>query len=563
MDRENRYFGYFDYAVFTGMLIVSAAVGVYHSGDQKTASDMLTGSRTMGVIPVAISIVASFLSSISLLGLPSESYKYGTQLFVASIITQPISVLIAAKYFVPVFYNLGVTSSYELFYMGVALYGPALALSQVTGMDKWWAVFTTGCVCTFYTTIGGMKAVVWSDVFQSMILLAALFAVLIDGYFLPGGWKSVWRDNYQTGRIEAFNLDPGPFVRHTFTTVFIGSLLGHILHYGTNQSLIQRYLSLPSLKKAKRTLWVVVPLKFFVYGLIAAAGLVVAAKYLYCDPLSTKRIESADQILPLFVMDTLGTFHGVPGLFVTGVFSGSLSVISAGINSMTAVLLEDIVKTHFKPEISENESTLFIKISSLIFGVLTLAGTVIASRMGNVIQASSTVFSLLGSPIAGVFILGLFFPSANEKGALIGASTGFLLNLWLGIGTYIYQPTYPTKLLTVEGCVEFYERRTGLLFNYTQVVNRNVEILNELYEIPPFYRISYLYFSVIGILVTVVVGVISSSYFGNSHLEAINPLVFAPFIQKRLKNGKKYEVIKYKQLKTEDDNCTNSMSTLK
>ncbi|RWS28548.1 sodium-coupled monocarboxylate transporter 1-like protein, partial [Leptotrombidium deliense] len=507
MDASNRYFGLLDYAVFTGMLVVSAAVGVYHSADQKTSDDLLTGSKSLGMIPVAISIVASFLSSISLLGLPSESYKYGTQLFVASILTQPISVLIAANYFVPVFYNLGVTSSYQ----------------------------------------GGMKAVVWSDVFQSFVLLAALIAVLLDGLYLPGGFKKVWRDNESTGRIELFNLYPGPYVRHTFTTVFIGSLLGHVQHYGTNQSLIQRYLSLPSLDKAKKTLWIVVPLKFFVYGTIAMAGLVVATKYLFCDPLSTKRIESEDQIFPLFVMDTLGSLHGIPGLFVTGIFSGSLSVISAGINSMTAVLLEDIIKTHIKPNITDAESTKIIKISSVVFGLLTLAGTVVASRMGNVIQASSTVFSLLGSPIAGVYFLGLFFPSANEKGTLIGAACGLAVNIWLGIGTYIYAPVYPSKRLSVSNCVHFYEQRTGLSFNETLFSDCEKLVVQRLNEIPAFYRISYLYYSVIGVLVTVVVGLIASKRFGVAHLETINIKVFVPCIQRRLKKNMK-NIVHYKPL---------------
>src|SRR5690242_12198544 len=113
-------------------------------------------------------------------------------------------------------------------------------------------------------------------------------------------------------------MDPNPFLRHTFWTVSIGWTVSWMNVYGFNQAMVQRYLSICSLKKAKQTVWVVLPLKALIISLSCFAGLVIFTKYQGCDPISTKRVTAADQVYPLFVMDILGFVPGFPGLFVAG-----------------------------------------------------------------------------------------------------------------------------------------------------------------------------------------------------------------------------------------------------
>lgn len=177
MGGTDNVFGAVDYAVFTVMLLVSALIGVYYrfTGDrQRTAREYLVANKNMSVVPVSFSLMASFMSAVTLLGVPSENYFYGTQFLlinVAYIFGTPL----AAFVFLPVFYKMQIVSVYEylekrfgratrlaasatfviqmVFYMAVVLYAPAVALSAVTGISKWLSIISVGLVCTFYCTI--------------------------------------------------------------------------------------------------------------------------------------------------------------------------------------------------------------------------------------------------------------------------------------------------------------------------------------------------------------------------------------------------------------------------
>ncbi|ELW71576.1 Sodium-coupled monocarboxylate transporter 1 [Tupaia chinensis] len=166
-----------DYVVFAGMLLISAAIGIYYAfagGGQQTSKEFLTGGRRMSAVPVALSLSASFMSAVTVLGTPSEVYRFGA-IFTMFAFTYFFVVVISAEVFLPVFYKLGITSTYEylelrfnrhvrlcgtvlfivqtILYTGIVIYAPALALNQVTGFDLWGAVVATGVVCTFYCTL--------------------------------------------------------------------------------------------------------------------------------------------------------------------------------------------------------------------------------------------------------------------------------------------------------------------------------------------------------------------------------------------------------------------------
>lgn len=149
--------------------------------------------------------------------------------------------------------------------------------------------------------------------------------------------------------------------------------------------------------------------------LVLLVGMVVISKYRYCDPIKTKRISTADQLFPLFVMDTMGSIPGIPGIFVAGIFSASLSTVSSGINSLTAVVHEDIIKPYVWKNLSEKKTLRLLKVMSIFSGILCILAAMVSGFMGNVIQATMVAFGLLGAPMFGTFMLGLFVPYATNK----------------------------------------------------------------------------------------------------------------------------------------------------
>jgi len=164
-----------------------------------------------------------------------------------------------------------------------------------------------------------------------------------------------------------------------------------------------------------RTVWATLPMFTIINILTVLVGMVVVSKYRGCSPILTQRVVTADQLFPLFVMDTMGHIPGIPGIFVAGIFSASLSTVSSTINSVTAVILEDIVKLMIWPKITEAQAVKLLKILSAAFGLVCILAATMAKSMGNIVQASMFVFGLLGAPMFGTFMFGLFFPWGNLK----------------------------------------------------------------------------------------------------------------------------------------------------
>ncbi|XP_068524974.1 sodium-coupled monocarboxylate transporter 1 [Anas acuta] len=529
-------FSVWDYVVFAAMLLVSAAIGIYYAfagGGQKTSKDFLMGGRSMSALPVALSLTASFMSAVTVLGTPAEIYRYGA-IFCIFAITYALVVLCSAEIFLPVFYRLGITSTYEylelrfnkylrlcgtvLFiiqttlYTGIVIYAPALALNQVTGFDLWGAVVATGVVCTFYCTLGGLKAVVWTDVFQVGIMVAGFSSVIIRAVVVQEGIEHIVNDSYHGGRLNFWDFNPNPLQRHTFWTIVIGGTFTWTGIYGVNQSQVQRYIACKSRFHAKMSLYINLVGLWAILVCATLCGLSLYSIYKECDPWSAKQVSALDQLMPYLVLDIFKDFPGMPGLFVASAYSGTLSTVSSSINALAAVTVEDLVRPHFR-SLSEKKLSWISMGMSLFYGGVCIAMAALASLMGGLLQAALSIFGMVGGPLLGLFALGILCSFANGIGAFVGLITGFAVSLWVGIGSQIYPPlperTLPLPLST-DGC------NISISSNLTtSTANPLTTIFSTQAPERPvladrWYSLSYLYFSTLGTLITIVVGMIIS-----------------------------------------------------
>lgn len=544
-------FTIWDYLVFAGMLCVSASIGIYYAffgSKNATPDEFLMGSRNLRVAPVALSILASFMSAITLLGTATEMYVYGTQ-YLLIILSYCFVIPATAYLYMPIFYKLQVTSAYEylelrfnhvirtigcitfsiqmLIYMAIVLYAPALALSQVTGISVWTSVLSIGIVCTFYTSVGGIKAVVWTDVFQICLMFASMLLVAIKGAHSLGGFGNVFAKASSNERVEFFNFNVDPTDRHTVWGLIIGCYFTWMSIYAVSQAMVQRYLTLPNLRGARRAIWFNLPGLSLLLIFCALAGLVMYAKYYDCDPLLTKKVTSSDQLLPLYVMDILGIYPGIPGLFVSGIFSGALSTVSSGVNSLAAVTLEDVVKRHIKNNMSDRFATNLTKCLAVAYGFIAILLVIIAQNLGNVLQAALSIFGIVGGPLLGVFTLGIFFPFANTVGAGVGIVGSLLTCFWIGFGSFYYKPAVPKAPVSVLGCLELYRNVTEQLGNSTILpVPVNVDAVNK--DILWVYKISYVWYSLIGCNLVIIFGIIVSFITGIRKPCTVNPRTVNP-----------------------------------
>lgn len=533
-------FTVWDYVVFALMLLISAVIGIYYAfagGGQKTSKDFLMGGRSMTAVPVALSLTASFMSAVTVLGTPSEVYRFGA-MFSVFAITYTFTVLISSEVFLPVFYRLGITSTYEylelrfnklvrligtilfiiqtILYTGIVIYAPALALNQVTGFHLWGAVVATGVVCTFYCTLGGLKAVVWTDVFQVGIMVAGFSSVIIRAVVVQGGIGPILNDSYYGDRLNFWDFNPSPLQRHSFWTIVVGGTFTWTGIYGVNQSQVQRYIACKTRFQAKMSLYVNLLGLWAILSCAVLSGLAMYSIYKDCDPWSAKFVSAPDQLMPYLALDILRDFPGLPGLFVACAYSGTLSTVSSSINALAAVTVEDLIKPYFK-SLSETKLSWISKGASLLYGAICIGMAALASLMGGLLQAALSIFGMVGGPLLGLFSLGIIFPFTNPIGALTGLLVGFTISLWVGIGAQIYPPlpiSSLPKFLSTEGCnfsINANRTLTTALPTVTGILSETQAQLGERPDLADsWYSLSYLYFSTIGTIVTVVVGIIVS-----------------------------------------------------
>ncbi|XP_067168732.1 sodium/iodide cotransporter isoform X5 [Apteryx mantelli] len=495
---ETRTFSLADYGVFGLMLLVSTGIGLFQAlsrGGQKTSDDFFTGGRRMSAVPVGLSLSASFMSAVQVLGVPAEAYRYGAK-FLWMCLGQLLSTLLTALLFLPVFHRLGLTSTYEylerrfsrsvrlcgtvqyvaatMLYTGIVIYAPALILNQVTGLDIWASLLSTGAVCTFYTTIGGMKAVVWTDVFQVFVMLSGFVVVIVRGMLLAGGPASVLAIAANGSRV---NFDEALLVNQVGLFVIVSSAV--------------------------------------------ACGIVMFALYKDCDPLLAGYISAPDQYMPYLVLDIFETYPGVPGLFLACAYSGTLSTASTSINAMAAVTVEDLIKPRM-PALPPRRLALVSKGLSLIYGTTCITVAALASLLGGgVLQGSFTVMGAISGPLLGAFILGMFVPVCNTAGAFAGLSAGLALSFWVAVGGTVHPPSATAMgVLPASGALcPLHNRSAGA--NGTILLGPL-----PLREPPPaparpaivgdFYAVSYLYYGALGTLGTVAVGVLASYLAGRA-----------------------------------------------
>ncbi|XP_032902668.1 sodium/iodide cotransporter-like [Amblyraja radiata] len=545
-DSAKTTFSLWDYILFAGMFLISVAIGIFFAfryRGRKKVEEFFTGGRQMSALPVGLSLCASFMSAVQVLGVPVEAYNYGIK-FLQMCLGQTLNAILTAYLFLPILYRLGLTSTYEylelrfsrglrlcgtlqflvatVLYTGIVIYAPALILNQVTELNIWVSLLSTGIICTFYTTVGGLKAVVWTDAFQVITMMSGFLAVIIRGTYLAGGTGKVLESAYNGSRINFGDFDPDPRRRYTFWTFVLGGTVMWLSMYGVNQSQVQRYIACKTEKQARLAILVNQLGLWMIVSSAAFCGIIAFALYRDCDPVSAGHVTTPDQLMPYMVLDIFRDYPGVPGLFLAGAFSGTLSTVSTSINAMAAVTLEDIIKPRVKTW-SERRLILISKGLSLLYGLACIICAALASLLeGGVLQGSFTIMSVISNPLLGAFILGMFLPAANTMGVFSGLAAGFAISLWLSIGGILHPPSPETMGVLpfhTNSCNGSYRSNTSL--NGHDTGGQGPEPLGRAADIHQFYALSYLYYGFLGTIVTIIIGIGVSYLTGPTRREDI------------------------------------------
>lgn len=399
----------------------------------------------MKAIPVAISLVAADMSAISYMGAPAWTFQHNLELVWSSwtyLFVAPIVMFL----FMPFYSRFNFYTAYEylerrfdlktrllgsvLFllvrgsHVAIVIYAPSLILSLITGLPLAGCVLIMGGCTTLYTTLGGMKAVIWTDVMQFTILIAGLCAVVwLSVARIPGGLHTVYSIAGDAGRLSLFNFSTDLSQITTFWAAAIGGGFMALSTLGTDQAYLQRYFTTKNLKEGQRSILldalIIVPVSLMLYSV----GPVLYTFY-HFHPHELAGLPNMDALLPFFVVNELGGWFS--GLVIASIFAASMAVMSAGINALTTATTMDFYKRLIRPDCSDAETVLVGRLGTIGWGAAATLAALFAHRLGSIINAFNMINSFLGGPILGMFLLGMLTRRARGTSVICGATLGLL-----------------------------------------------------------------------------------------------------------------------------------------
>ncbi|XP_075225889.1 sodium-coupled monocarboxylate transporter 1-like isoform X3 [Lycorma delicatula] len=465
-------------------------------------------------------------------------------------------VYIISSFYLPVFYKLQLNSPYEylekrfnrtvrlttsfmitisvILNIPVVIYIAALAFNQVTGLPVHVITLTMSLICIFYTTVGGLKGVVWSDTFQSLCIFISILVVAVIGCVVAGGPANIYKINSEGHRLEIFNMDPNPFVRNTFWTVSFGMSILWISHLGIHPSSIQRFTALPRYEDALKVIW------WFTIGLVTInlfsmfVGMLLYARYHDCDPFATKLISRTGQMVPLYIMDIAGHISGLPGTIISGIICASLGTMSASLNSISGTVYEDFLMIFSSKRPTDAQASFAMKIIVVVLGLICVGLVYVVEKLGAILQTAVSLTGMTNGAVVYVFTYGIIFPWGTSLGALTGLISSVTFVGWIAIGAQSAiaegRLTFPGKITSVDGCSSDLVKQ--IAHNFTQTYEGVGSPVVTDGTVPLIYQLSYLHYVTSGVLIGFFVGITVDLIVGLQDLNSLDPDLIMPQLQR-------------------------------
>ncbi len=447
-------------------------IGYFFSKRQRNTNDYFKGGGRVPWWAAGLSIFGTALSAITFMAIPAKSFATNWAyiwLNAAILLAAPVVVF----YFIPMFRRLKITTAYEylemrfnpflrlagslsfiLFQigrMGIVLFLPAIALNVVTGLDIYICILLMGLLSLLYTYMGGIEAVIWTDAMQVVVLLGgAVLSLILITLNLEGGFSGIIHTAVEDHKFAVFDMALD-FRKPTFWVMMFGGLFINFATYGTDQTMVQRYLTTPDMKAAKKSLWTNIILTIPATLIFFFMGTALYAFFKQNPGHMNLSLENGDSIFPWFIVNELP--NGVVGILISGIFAAAMSSVSSSINSAATAYTTDI-HPRLGPRLTQ-KGLRIARISTVIIGV---SGTLFALFMASweiksLWDVFNKVLGLIIGSLGGLFLLGVLFKSAHSKGATIGFIFSLLLQVYIAAFTYIHLMLYTAT--GVVSCVLF------------------------------------------------------------------------------------------------------------
>ncbi len=516
----------FDLAIIAIYLVGMILVGVYFSRKNKNSEQF---TKASGLIPgwaIGLSIYATFLSSNTFLGVPGKAFGGNWNAFVFSI-SMPLAAWVASKYFVPFYRNTGEISAYthlekrfgawarvyavvcflltQLARMGSIFFGIALSLQALTGYSMQMIMIVMGICIIVYTVLGGIEAVIWTEVVQAIVkTFGALLILYLVINHMPGGVAKIAEIGKAANKFSLGSFKPD-FISSSFWVVLLYGFFINLNNFGMDQNYIQRYHTASSSRAASKSIWLCVwlyipaSLLFFIIGsclfayyeinpeLVQSIKHQVAVERLPLHAAATEvlKVQNAlqpadygDKIMPHFMVTKIPV--GLVGLIVSAILSAAMSTISSGMNASATVFSVDIYKRYFKPEINEKQNLSLLHIATVAFGLLGMIAGIAMIGVKSILDVWWELSGIFAAGMLGLFLLGIISRQTKNHEAITATIIGIAVIIWMTFSSLL-PPEYEAfrnplhkNMIIVTGTLTIF--LTGLFL--TKIKNRKIKTVS-------------------------------------------------------------------------------------
>jgi SSS family solute:Na+ symporter len=450
-------FGALNWSILIGYLIVNLALGFLFSKQVDTAEDFYLGRRTTPWWAIGISVIATYVSALSFLGGPAWSYTNSLSV-IAIHLNYPIVIFLVVTLFLPFFFNSGVASIYD--YMekrfgqtsrvvisgvflasqaltsAAILYATSLVIEFITGVDVRIAIVIVSAVALAYTMMGGITAVIWTDVIQAAVLFVGAFIILFALIEqLPAPLGEILANLKAQGKTNALNFSFDWTVEATVWSGVIAMTIFHTTVYGANQMMVQRTLAAKNIGDAKKSFLLMGFSAFFIYFLFFLLGILL---YGYFDG---KEFENGNTIILSFAAE-----YGMPGLMgiiAAAIVAASMSSLDSSFNSLATISTIDFYQKYFRKDGSPEHYLRASRIFTAFWAIAIIVPAFLyVNSEGSILQTLSKIGSYFVGAKLSMYGLGFFSRQTTEKGLLIGVAAGFGIIWYVATHTDIAWPWF-------------------------------------------------------------------------------------------------------------------------
>ena len=409
---------------------VMIGMGVYYTRKCRTAEQFMVAGRSIPAWAAGLAVMSAYTSSISYIATPGKAFDSNWHPIIFSLCILPV-VWLVCKYAVPYYRETQLISVYSfleerlgswgriyaalafvLYMIGrvaVILYLVGLLLSTFVSWNICVVIIVIGLITIIYTLLGGMEAVIWTDVVQSVIMIAGILfcAVSLSIHVFSGPepliQAAIDNNKFSFGSLKFTLASQKHLFDRTIWVMIIYGITEALRSLLADQNYVQKYCSVPTEREAKRSIWIAMLIYIPLTAVFLYIGTTLFALYSQGDELAQAGVSKGDEVFPYFIATQVPA--GFKGLIIAAILAAAMSTVDSALNCSATVLLLDFHKRYFNPDIGERASVVFLRLGTVVWGFLGTGAALLMIRAGGILDVWWQISGIFGGALLGLFLL--------------------------------------------------------------------------------------------------------------------------------------------------------------